>query len=78
MKGQHGETATLFSISSNMPYPLMFSGRRSALSTDSYPPLKLDPNKDYIIGSIDFQTYNSIPNVDETNNKFCYAKNKKN
>nr|CAI5866039.1 unnamed protein product [Callosobruchus analis] len=29
-----------------------------------------DPEKSYALGLIDFVTFNTIPNVDETNNKF--------
>lgn len=49
-----------------------FSGNKSEMSIDFYTALQLDEKKDYVIGLIDFQSYNSIPNVDETNNKFHY------
>lgn len=53
-----------------------FSGRESVLSIDIFPPIELNPEKDYVIGLIDFQTYNSIPNIDSTNNKFHYDNGK--
>lgn len=51
-----------------MAMTLTLTGRTSLLSTEYFPPLDL--NKDYVCGLIDFQTYNSIPNVDERNNMF--------
>lgn len=47
---------------------LTLTGRTSLLSAEYFPPL--DVSKDYVCGLIDFQTYNSIPNVDERNNMF--------
>lgn len=47
---------------------LTLSGRSSHLSAEYFPPLNLDQY--YVCGLIDFQTYNSIPNVDERNNLF--------
>lgn len=37
-----------------------------------FPPVQLDKNSEYVCGLIDFQAYNSIPNVDDSNNKFHY------
>lgn len=51
-----------------MAMTLTLSGRTSQLSAEYFPPLDLD--KVYVCGMIDFQTYNSIPNVDERNNVF--------
>lgn len=53
-----------------MSLSFTFTGRQSELSEDFYPPIKLDSNKSYAIGLIDFQTYNSIPNIEEGKNKF--------
>lgn len=55
-----------------MSFSFTFSGRESVISVNLFPPIELDPKKDYVIGLIDFETYNSIPNVDSTNNKFHY------
>nr|CAI5849262.1 unnamed protein product [Callosobruchus analis] len=51
-------------------YTFTLSGTESVLSAKIYPPIVLDNTKTYAIGLIDFLTYNSIPNVDSTNNKF--------
>nr|CAI5852441.1 unnamed protein product [Callosobruchus analis] len=51
-------------------YTFTLSGRESVLSAKIYPPIILDPEKSYALGLIDFVTFNTIPNVDETNNKF--------
>ena len=49
-----------------MSLTLTLSGNTSNLTAEYFPPLYL--NQDYVCGLIDFQTYNSIPNVDERNN----------
>nr|CAH7717941.1 unnamed protein product [Callosobruchus chinensis] len=51
-------------------YTFTLSGRESVLSAKIYPPIILDTEKIYALGLIDFVTFNTIPNVDETNNKF--------
>nr|CAI5829840.1 unnamed protein product [Callosobruchus analis] len=51
-------------------YTFTLSGTESVLSAKIYPPIVLHNKKTYAIGLIDFVTYNSIPNVDSTNNKF--------
>lgn len=61
---------------SNMSYTFTLSGRDSILSTNIYPPITLDEGI-YVLGLIDFVTYNTIPNVDESNNKFHYRENGK-
>lgn len=50
---------------------LMLSGNSSNLTAEYFPPIELDRG-DYVCGLVDFQTYNSIPNIDEKNNKFYY------
>ena len=35
-----------------------------------YPPIDLNPLKNYVIGLVELYTFNSIPNIDEKNNKF--------
>lgn len=49
-----------------MSFTLTLSSNSSILHNDFFPPLELD--KDYCCGLVDFQTYNSIPNIDEENN----------
>lgn len=50
--------------------------RSPILSIDLPTPIELDPNYQYGIALIGFHTYNSIPNIDENNNKFCYYETK--
>lgn len=50
---------------------LTLSGCNSNLKTDYYPPIELDG--EYVCGLIDFQTYNTIPNVDNSNNCFHFG-----
>lgn len=49
-----------------MSLTLALTGNTSVLTADYFPPLELPQN--YVCGLIDFQTYNSIPNIDKTNN----------
>nr|CAH7716804.1 unnamed protein product [Callosobruchus chinensis] len=51
-------------------YTFTLSGREFVLSAKIYPPIILDIEKINALGLIDFVTFNTIPNVDETNNKF--------
>lgn len=51
-----------------MSLTLTLSGNSSILTAEYFPPIEI--NKNYICGLIDFQTYNSVPNVDERNNLF--------
>lgn len=49
---------------------LTVSGRSSILEAQYFPPIELSPNKTYVLGLIELLTFNSIPNIDESNNKF--------
>lgn len=49
---------------------LILSGNSSSLRADYFPPIELDPNSEYEWCLIDFHSYNTIPNINETNNKF--------
>lgn len=51
-----------------MSLTLTLTGNSSVLTTEYFPPLDLV--EDYVCGLVDFQTYNSIPNVDINNNLF--------
>lgn len=51
---------------------ITLSGNNSVLEADFFPPITLDSQFQYECGLIDFQTFNCIPNVDETNNIFVY------
>lgn len=55
-----------------MSYTFTISGRSSVLSTRIYPLIILNKS-DYVLGLIDFVSYNSIPNVDNSNNIFHYG-----
>lgn len=62
-----------------MSLTFTLSGLTSILTADYFPPIVL-PNSDdaqYVLGLIDFETFNSIPNVDMTNNIFYYDQDKK-
>lgn len=59
-----------------MSLTLALDGTQSVLSADYFPPIELDENSDYQIGLLSFETYNSIPNVDSTNNKFHFDNGK--
>lgn len=51
-----------------MALTLTFNGDKSVLSADYFPTIQLE--NDYVCGLVDFQTYNSIPNIDLENNLF--------
>ena len=55
-----------------MSITLTLTGKSSVLRSVRFPVLTLDG--EWSVGLVDFQTYNSIPNVDECNNKFTYAR----
>ena len=49
---------------------ISLSARSSVLESRFFPPIELHPNKNYVIGLIELLTFNSIPNIDESCNKF--------
>ena len=49
---------------------ITLSGNDSTLTAYYQSPIELEPEYKYELGLIDFQTYNSIHNVDKTNNRF--------
>lgn len=51
------------------------TSRQSEIVCSIFPPLKVSP--DAVIGLTQFQTYNSIPNIDRTNNVFRYQDDNK-
>lgn len=53
---------------------LSLTGKSSELSAEYNPPIELNRDADYIIGLIDLVTYNSIPNINDKNNKFHVTK----
>lgn len=59
-----------------MSYYFCFTGAEtSELSVDYYPSIVLKEGTYYEIGLTNFSSNNSIPNVDEKNNKFYYGNN---
>lgn len=50
-------------------FTLTLSGTSSILEAHYFPPIELSPTKTYVLGLIELLTFNSIPNVDESNNK---------
>lgn len=49
------------------------SGNSSILEADFFPPITLNDEYQYECGLTYFQTFNCVPNIDETNNKFVYS-----
>lgn len=54
---------------------LTLTGNSSQLRAEYFPPIDLSDDRggEYVCGLVDFQTFNTIPNVDETNNMFYYG-----
>ena len=55
-----------------MSLTLTLSGRSNALTANYFPPIDLSDGE-YELGLTTFETYNTIPNVTSTNNKFYYG-----
>lgn len=51
-------------------------GHSNVLKSDYYPPIQLNPEKSYGLGLISFHSFNTIPNVDDSNNQFHYDTDK--
>lgn len=49
------------------------SGNSSTLEADFFPPILLNDKYQYECGLVDFQTFNCIPSVDETNNSIVFC-----
>ncbi|KAJ8937201.1 hypothetical protein NQ318_005967 [Aromia moschata] len=54
------------------PYPKNYRGKSSELTYDFNPPIYLDDDVDYEIGLVNFDSFYSIPNVDDKNNTFLW------
>lgn len=54
----------------NMSYMFVLSARESVLTAVINPPLVLDDQESYVLGFLNFVSFNTIPNIDEKNNKF--------
>lgn len=60
-----------------MSLTLTFSGTKSELGSEFFPPIHLTDDDDvWEVGLLSLETYNSIPNVDGTNNLLHYGDNK--
>lgn len=55
----------------------ILSGHSSELSSDFTPSIELDPNLEYTIGLISFDTYMTIPNIDSSGDTLYYGNNQK-
>lgn len=53
-----------------MALTITLNGNNAVLTADYFPPIELQKQYDYVCGLVDFQTYNSIPNIDERSNLF--------
>jgi hypothetical protein len=58
-----------------MSYSFVLSGNSAILTAEFNPPIYLDENSEYGIGLVNFETFNVIPNIDESNNLFLYDSN---
>ena len=54
-------------------FPIDLSGKTCDFTTLFRHPIILDPNKKYEAAFLSLETYNSIPNITDENNKFVYS-----
>lgn len=57
----------------SMSYSIVLTGNSSELVTHFNPPIYLEEDSEYAVALINFETFNAIPNIDETNNQFIYG-----
>ncbi|CAH1107473.1 unnamed protein product [Psylliodes chrysocephalus] len=60
-----------------MAFSFTLTGNSSILSYDLNPAIYLEENIDYEIGLVSFNSFNTIPNIDESNNLFVWGDRKK-
>lgn len=53
-----------------MSYSFVLTGKSATLTAEFNPPIHLDDNFEYVIGLVNFETFNSIPNVEHGSNLF--------
>lgn len=53
---------------------LTLNGDTSELSANYFPPIKLDDDGEYVCGLVDFQSFMSIPNITDENNRLYYLR----
>lgn len=56
-------------------YTISLNGNTSELCVEFFPPLELDQSESYECGLVYLKTFNSIPNVDKSNNLFHFGNN---
>lgn len=56
-----------------MSFTIALSDKSSTLSAHFNPPIYLENDSEYVIGLTNFETFNTIPNIDETNNRIFYG-----
>ncbi|XP_014476511.1 PREDICTED: uncharacterized protein LOC106745432 [Dinoponera quadriceps] len=61
-------------VFANMSLTLTLTGTSSTLAVSYFPAIDLSED-DYELGLTDFESYNTIPNVTLSNNKFYYGDN---
>lgn len=57
-----------------MSLTFTLTGKKSVLSVQYFPPIDISDG-DYELGLIDFETFNTIPNINSNNNKFYFNNN---
>lgn len=57
-----------------MSFTFTLTGNSSELNYDFNPPIYLEDDIEYEIGLVNFDTYNSIPNIDKSNNCFEWSR----
>lgn len=66
-------TENRFSILPTMSsIALTLSGTSSELTAEYHPPIELDKNGEYVCGLVDFQSYMTVANINQTNNKVYF------
>lgn len=55
-----------------MSFSFTLSGNSSVINYNFNPPIYLEENVDYEIGLVNFSSFNTIPNVDKSNNMFLW------
>lgn len=58
-----------------MSHLFVLTGKGPLLSCEVFPKIELESDKEYVLGFINFETFNSIPNVEDGCNKFYYLNN---
>lgn len=60
-----------------MSYTFTLTDTKPILNAFIHPPIILNENDEYAIALLNFESFNSIPNIDTSNNKFYLASNPK-